>query len=185
MDCSLPGSLAKNTGVGCHALLQVSSQPRDWTDISQSPALAGGFFTTVATWAPDTSRAQQGFLFSLAPSLFFFFFSSFTLYGAVSPFFPSSILDTYWRGWLLFQCHTFSFHCVHRVLKARILKWFAIPFSSGPHFVRPWLAGTLNQVLNLGFVSWTFKSNDAIFRTMIFLLTFFMSLTILFLLFYA
>ena len=23
------------------------------------------------------------------------------------------------------------------VLKARILKWFAIPFSSGPHFVRP------------------------------------------------
>ena len=23
------------------------------------------------------------------------------------------------------------------VLKARILKWFAIPFSSGPHSVRP------------------------------------------------
>ena len=29
-----------------------------------------------------------------------------------------------------------SFHTVHRVLKARILKWFAIPFSSGPRFVR-------------------------------------------------
>ena len=29
-----------------------------------------------------------------------------------------------------------SFHTVHGVLKARILKWFAIPFSSGPHFVR-------------------------------------------------
>ena len=28
------------------------------------------------------------------------------------------------------------FHTVHGVLKARILKWFAIPFSSGPHFVR-------------------------------------------------
>ena len=28
------------------------------------------------------------------------------------------------------------FHMVHGVLKARILKWFAIPFSSGPHFVR-------------------------------------------------
>ena len=26
---------------------------------------------------------------------------------------------------------------VHGVLKARILKWFAIPFSSGPHYVRP------------------------------------------------
>ena len=28
------------------------------------------------------------------------------------------------------------FHMVHGVLKARILKWFAIPFSSGLHFVR-------------------------------------------------
>ena len=28
-------------------------------------------------------------------------------------------------------------HTVHGVLKARILKWFAIPFSSGPHSVRP------------------------------------------------
>ena len=26
---------------------------------------------------------------------------------------------------------------VHGVLKARILKWFAIPFSNGPHSVRP------------------------------------------------
>ena len=25
---------------------------------------------------------------------------------------------------------------VHGVLKARILKWFAIPYSNGPHFVR-------------------------------------------------
>ena len=30
----------------------------------------------------------------------------------------------------------FSFHTVHEVLKARILKWFAILFSNGPHFVR-------------------------------------------------
>ena len=30
------------------------------------------------------------------------------------------------------------FHTVHgaHVFKERILKWFAIPFSSGPHFVR-------------------------------------------------
>ena len=27
--------------------------------------------------------------------------------------------------------HAKSFHTVHGVLKARILKWFAIPFSSG------------------------------------------------------
>ena len=30
-----------------------------------------------------------------------------------------------------------SFHTVHGVFKARILKWFATPFSSGPHSVRP------------------------------------------------
>ena len=29
----------------------------------------------------------------------------------------------------------FFFHIVHGILKARILKWFAIPIS-GPHFVR-------------------------------------------------
>ena len=28
------------------------------------------------------------------------------------------------------------FYTVHGVLKARTLKWFAIPFSSGPRFVR-------------------------------------------------
>ena len=39
---------------------------------------------------------------------------------------------------LIFQCHTFlPFHTVHVFLKARILKWFAIPFSSGPCFVKP------------------------------------------------
>ena len=40
MDCSLPSSSihgdspGKNTGVGCHAPLQGSSQPRDWTQVS-------------------------------------------------------------------------------------------------------------------------------------------------------
>ena len=41
MDCNLPGSTVfgdspgKNTGVDCHALLQRSSRPRDWTCVSQ------------------------------------------------------------------------------------------------------------------------------------------------------
>ena len=49
----------------------------------------------------------------------------------------SSILGTYWTGEFIFQCPIFlPFHTVHGVLKARILKWFAIPFSNGPHFVR-------------------------------------------------
>ena len=37
----------------------------------------------------------------------------------------------------IFQCHIFlPFHTVYGVLKARILTWFVIPFSSGPRFVR-------------------------------------------------
>ena len=46
---------------------------------------------------------------------------------------PVAILGTYWPGEFIFQCPIFlPFHTVHGVLKARILKWFAIPFSSGP-----------------------------------------------------
>ena len=61
----------------------------------------------------------------------------FILSGVISPLFSSSILGTYQPGEFLFQCPIFlPFHTVHRVLKARILKWFAISFSSGPHFVR-------------------------------------------------
>ena len=33
-------------------------------------------------------------------------------------------------------CVYINIHTVHGVLKARILIWFAIPFSSGPCFVR-------------------------------------------------
>ena len=50
----------------------------------------------------------------------------------------TSLLSTYWHGEFIFLCPIFlPFHTVHGVLKARILKWFAIPFSSGPHSVRP------------------------------------------------
>ena len=55
MDYSPPGSSDhgdssdKNTRVGCHALLQGSSQPRDRTSL-MFPALAGRFFTTSSTW---------------------------------------------------------------------------------------------------------------------------------------
>ena len=58
------------------------------------------------------------------------FWSSFAL-------FSSSIFGTYWPGKFIFQCHILlPFHTVHRVLKARMLKWFAIAFSGGPCFVR-------------------------------------------------
>ena len=62
----------------------------------------------------------------------------FTLSGVISPLVSSSILGTYRSGEFVFQCPIFlPFPTVHGVLKARILKWFAIPFSSGPQSVRP------------------------------------------------
>ena len=61
----------------------------------------------------------------------------FILSGVFSPLISSSKLDTYWPGEFIFQCPIFlPFHTVHGVPKARILKWFAIPFSSGPHSVK-------------------------------------------------
>ena len=65
-------------------------------------------------------------------------------FGSVSSFFLEFFLHwcsvaysaTYWPGEFIFQCPIFlSFHTVHGVLKARILKWFCVPFSSGPCFV--------------------------------------------------
>ena len=72
-------------------------------------------------------------------ALFPLWSSIFILSGAISPPFASSILDIDQPGGagLIFQCHIFlPFQTVHGVLEARILEWFAIPFSSGPRFVR-------------------------------------------------
>ena len=61
----------------------------------------------------------------------------FILSGVISKLFSSNILGTYQPGEFIFQCHIFLlFHAVNGVLKVRILKWFALPFSSGPPFVR-------------------------------------------------
>ena len=44
-------------------------------------------------------------------------------------------MDTYQSGEFIFKCHNFlPFHAFHGVLKARMLNWFTVPFSSGPHF---------------------------------------------------
>ena len=90
-----------------------------------------------------TSHIQNWPLFSL-------WFCLFILSGIISPLFFSSILGTYWPGEFIFQCHIFlPFHSIHGVLKARILKWFAILFSSGPCFVR-----TLHDPSNMGGPIW-------------------------------
>ena len=70
--------------------------------------------------------------------LFLLWLYPFILSGVISPLISNSILGTYQPGEFIFQCPIIlPFHTVHGFLKARIRKWFAIPFSSGPHSVRP------------------------------------------------
>ena len=70
--------------------------------------------------------------------LFLLWLHPFILSGVISPLISSSILHTYRPGEFLFQYPIIlPFHTVYGVLKARILKWFAIPFFSGPHSIRP------------------------------------------------
>ena len=69
--------------------------------------------------------------------LFLLWLHLFIFSGVISPLISCSILDTYPPGEFIFQCPMFlPFHTVHGVLKARILKRFAISLSSGPRFVR-------------------------------------------------
>ena len=84
-------------------------------------------FFTASDFTSITSHIHHWVLFLLWLCLFI-------LSGVISPLISSSRLGTYQRGEFIFQCHTFlPFHNIHGVLKTRILKWFAIPLSSGPH----------------------------------------------------
>ena len=75
--------------------------------------------------------------------------SLFILSRVISPLISSSILGTYHPGEFIFQCPILlPFHTVHGVLKAGTLKLFAIPSSSGPHFVR-----TLHHDLSVSWVA--------------------------------
>ena len=66
-------------------------------------------------------------------------------FGSTSSFFLELFLHwfpvAYWAstdlGSSSLSVLSFCLFTVHGVLKARILKWFAIPFSSGPHSIRP------------------------------------------------
>ena len=50
MDCSPLGSSVHGVSLGCLCYSRGSSWPRDGTQSLMSPALAGEFFTTSATW---------------------------------------------------------------------------------------------------------------------------------------
>ena len=90
------------------------------------PNIPGSYtilFFTASGFTSNTSHRHNWALFLLWLSLFI-------LSGVSSPLFSSSILGIYQPGEFIFQCHIFlPFHTAHGVPKARILKWFAIPFS--------------------------------------------------------
>ena len=66
--------------------------------------------------------------------LLLFWLHLFILSGGISPLFSSSIC---WPGEFIFQFPIFlPFHTAYGVYKAKIVKWFAIPFSSGPCLAR-------------------------------------------------
>ena len=118
----IPKILKFTLAISC---LTTSNLP--WT--VNSRCLCNIVLYSIRLYFHHQSHPQLGVVFALAPSLHSFW-SNF-------PLISSSILDTYWPGEFILQCPIFlPFHTVHGVLKARILKWFAIPFSSGPHSVR-------------------------------------------------
>ena len=110
---------------------------------------------TASDFASITSHIHNWVLFLLWLCLFI-------LSGVISPLISSSMLGTYQPGEFIFQCPIIlPFHTVHGVLKSRMLKWFAIPFSSWPHFV----PSPVDHIL------WVFSKNTEVvchsFSTMI------------------
>ena len=77
--------------------------------------------------SPVTSTTGCCFCFGSIPS---FFLELFLHWSPVAYWAPTDL------GSSSFSVLFLPFHTVHGVLKSRILKWFAIPFSSGPCFVR-------------------------------------------------
>ena len=95
-----------------------------------SPCSYAILFFTASEFTSITSHIRNWVLISL-------WLHPFILSGVISPLISSSILGTYQPGQFILQCHIFlPFHTVHIVLKARMLKWFATPFSSGPPDVK-------------------------------------------------
>ena len=115
----------------CH--LTISSSVVPFSSCLQSFPTPGSYailLFTASDLASITSHIHNWVLFLL-------WLHPFILSGVISPLISSSILGNYRPGEFIFQCPMFlPFHIVHGVLKARILKWLDIPFSSQPHSVR-------------------------------------------------
>ena len=124
------GSQGRNTEVVCYSHLQFDHLQFALIHGPNIPCSYATLLFTASDLASITSHIHNWVLFLLCLCLFI-------LSGVISPLISSSILSTYQPGEFIFQCPIFlPFHTVHGVLKARILKWFAIHFSSGPRFFR-------------------------------------------------
>ena len=140
MDCSPLGSsvhgiLQARIMNSVHFLLQGIFQPRNRTEVcwlwaDSLLSYKGSPLVLIALDSAFTTRhIPTGHLSALAQPL-----HSFWSYFSAR---PRSIFNTYWSWGLIFLFPIFlPFHTVHGVHKARLLKWFAVPFSSGPHSVR-------------------------------------------------
>ena len=85
--------------------------------------------------SPVTSTAGCCFCFG---SVSFFFLELFLHWSPVAYWAPTDLGSSSFSALsFCLQCPIYlPFYTVHGIFKARILKWFAIPFSSRPHFVR-------------------------------------------------
>ena len=103
--------------------------------------------TSILSWFMDQVHMQYCSLQhrTLLPSPVTFTTGCCFCFGSVSSFFLELFLHWSPVAYLAptnLRSSSFSviiflpFHTVHGVLKATILEWFAIPFSSGPRFVR-------------------------------------------------
>ena len=108
----------------------------------QVPMQYGSLQHQTLLLSPVTSTAGYCVCFGSIPSFFlelFLHWSPVFYWAQVAKSWTrlSNWTELNWPGEFLFQYPIIlPFHTVHWVLKTRILKWFAIPFSSGPHSVR-------------------------------------------------
>ena len=142
MDCSLPGSSVHGISQArilewvATSFFRESSQTRNQTHVS---CFAGGFFTAeLAGSNPSRSShsVRLGSLCYVATSNQLSILQGLFLLGSLPVCDRNHIPTTSTFSLMMFKI-VLNFGTVHGVLKARILKWFAIPFSSGPHCVRP------------------------------------------------
>ena len=108
----------------CHSLLPSPVWPL-LICFDYGPSIPGSYailLFTASDFASITSHILNWVFFLLWLCLFI-------LSGVIAPLISSSILGTYHLGSSSFRVYLFPFRTIHGVLKARILKWFANPFS--------------------------------------------------------